>query len=280
MMSDFQSFPAPAKLNLFLHITGRRPDGYHLLQSVFRLIDRHDTLHLRPTADGIIRRINDVHGVPAEQDLCVRAAKLLQQHTGCRLGVEIDLEKRLPMGGGLGGGSSDAATVLLALNRLWQLHLPRRELQELGLHLGADVPIFVLGQNAWAEGIGEQLHPIILPPAWYVVLTPDIHVATAQVFASQELTRNTIPAKMAAFFKGFGHNDLEPVVCRQHPAVASTLEWLRQFGDARMSGSGASVFLECESEAEARRVFALKPEQVAGFVAQGLDKHPLHDFAD
>jgi 4-diphosphocytidyl-2-C-methyl-D-erythritol kinase len=279
-MSDFQSFPAPAKLNLFLHITGRRPDGYHLLQSVFRLIDRHDTLHLRPTSDGAIRRINDVPGVQAEQDLCVRAAKLLQQHTGCLLGVEIDLEKRLPMGGGLGGGSSDAATTLLALNRLWQLHLPRRELQELGLRLGADVPIFVLGKNAWAEGIGEQLHPVTLPPGWYVVLTPDIHVATAQVFASQELTRNTIPAKMAAFFKGFGHNDLEPVVCRQYPAVASTLEWLKSFGDARMSGSGASVFLECESEAEARRVFALKPEQVAGFVAQGMDQHPLHDFAD
>jgi 4-diphosphocytidyl-2-C-methyl-D-erythritol kinase len=279
-MSDFESFPAPAKLNLFLHITGRRPDGYHLLQSVFRLIDRHDTLHLRPTSDGAIRRINDVPGIPAEQDLCIRAAKLLQKYTGCQLGVEIDLEKHLPMGGGLGGGSSDAASVLLALNRLWQLHLPRRELLELGLRLGADVPIFVFGQNAWAEGIGEQLHPMILPPAWYVVLTPDIHVATAQVFASQELTRNTIPAKMATFFKGFGHNDLEPVVCRQYPAVASTLEWLRQFGDARMSGSGASVFLECESEVEAQRVFALKPEQIAGFVAQGLDQHPLHDFAD
>jgi 4-diphosphocytidyl-2-C-methyl-D-erythritol kinase len=279
-MSDFQSFVAPAKLNLFLHITGRRPDGYHLLQSVFRLIDRHDTLHLRPTADGAIRRINDLNGVPVEQDLCVRAAKLLQQHTGCSLGVEIDLEKHLPMGGGLGGGSSDAATVLLALNRLWQLHLPRSELLELGLRLGADVPIFVFGRNAWAEGVGEQLQPVFLPPAWYVVLTPDIHVATARVFASQELTRNTIPAKMAAFFKGFGHNDLEPVVCRQYPAVASALEWLKSFGDARMSGSGASVFLECENEAEAQRVFALKPEQVAGFVAQGLDQHPLLDFAD
>jgi 4-diphosphocytidyl-2-C-methyl-D-erythritol kinase len=279
-MSDFQSFPAPAKLNLFLHITGRRPDGYHLLQSVFRLIDRHDTLHLRPTADGAIRRINDLNGVPVEQDLCVRAAKLLQQHTGCSLGVEIDLEKRLPMGGGLGGGSSDAATVLLALNRLWQLNLPRSELLELGQRLGADVPIFVFGRNAWAEGVGEQLQPVFLPPAWYVVLTPDIHVPTARVFASQELTRNTIPAKMAAFFKGFGHNDLEPVVCRQYPAVASALEWLKSFGDARMSGSGASVFLECENEAEAQRVFALKPEQVAGFVAQGLDQHPLLDFAD
>lgn len=279
-MTEFQSFPAPAKLNLFLHIVGRRADGYHLLQSVFRLIDRHDTLHLRITDDGNIRRPGEVAGVSEEQDLCVRAALLLQQHTGCRAGVEIRLEKHLPMGGGLGGGSSDAATVLLALNRLWRLDLPRSELLALALRLGADVPIFVFGRNAWAEGIGEELQPIALAAAWYVVLTPAAHVATAQVFASKELTRDTNPAKMAAFFKGYGHNDLEPVVCRQYPAVASALEWLKQFGDARMSGSGASVFLECDSEAEAQRVFALKPEQVAGFVAQGLDQHPLLDFAD
>lgn len=279
-MPDFHAFPAPAKLNLFLHITGRRADGYHLLQSVFRLIDRHDTLYLRPTADSIIRRVQNVAGVPEEQDLCVRAAKLLQRHTGCRDGVEIRLEKRLPMGGGLGGGSSDAATVLLALNRLWQLGLPRTALLELGLQLGADVPVFVFGRNAWADGIGEVLQPISLAPAWYVVLTPDAHVSTAQIFASQELTRDTIPAKMAAFFKGYGHNDLEPVVCRHYPAVASSLAWLRQFGDARMSGSGASVFLEVESEAEARRIFALNPGTMSGFVAQGLDQHPLYDFAD
>lgn len=279
-MNEFQSFPAPAKLNLFLHVLGRRADGYHLLQSVFRLIDRHDTLHLRTTGDGSIRRIQEVAGVPEAQDLCIRAARLLQQHTGCRSGVEIHLEKYLPMGGGLGGGSSDAATVLLALNRLWHLDLPRRELLNLALQLGADVPVFVFGHNAWAEGIGEELRPISLPAAWYVVLTPDAHVATAQVFASQELTRDTNPAKMAAFFKGYGHNDLEPVVCRQYPAVASALDWLKQFGDARMSGSGASVFLECVNEAEAKRVFALKPEEVAGFVAAGLDKHPLLDYAD
>jgi 4-diphosphocytidyl-2-C-methyl-D-erythritol kinase len=276
----FQAFPAPAKLNLFLHVVGRRPDGYHLLQSVFRLIDRHDTLHLRPTEDSGIRRIGEVAGVPENHDLCVRAAKLLQQHTGCRSGVEIRLDKRLPMGGGLGGGSSDAATVLLALNRLWNLDLSRQELLNLSLQLGADVPVFVFGKNAWAEGVGELLQPIILPPASYVVLTPDAHVTTAQIFASQELTRDTIPAKMAAFFKGYGHNDLEPVVCRQYPAVASVLEWLRQFGDARMSGSGASVFLECENEAEAMRVFAQKPEAFSGFVARGLDRHPLYDFAD
>ncbi len=279
-MTDFASFPAPAKLNLFLHIVGRRADGYHLLQSVFRLIDRHDTLYLRIAENGLVRRTREVDGVPEAQDLCVRAARLLQQHTGCRLGVDIRLEKRLPMGGGLGGGSSDAATVLLALNRLWGLDLPRRELLQLGLQLGADVPVFVFGRNAWAEGIGEQLQPMILPPAWYVVLTPAVHVATAQVFASRELTRDTNPAKMAAFFKGYGHNDLEPVVCRQYPAVASALEWLKQFGDARMSGSGASVFLECGSEAEAQRVFSLKPEEVAGFVAAGLDQHPLLDCAD
>lgn len=279
-MNPQHSFPAPAKLNLFLHVVGRRPDGYHLLQSVFRLIDRHDTLHLSPNQDGRIRRMQDVAGVPEEQDLCIRAAKLLQAHTGTSQGVDIRLDKRLPMGGGLGGGSSDAATVLLALNRLWSLQLPRQELLSLGLQLGADVPIFLFGRNAWAEGIGEQLQAVSLPPAWYVVLTPDAHVATAQIFASQELTRDTNPAKMAAFFKGYGRNDLEPVVCKQYPAVASALEWLRQFGDARMSGSGASVFLECADEAEAQRIFSLKPERVNGFVAAGLEQHPLLDFAD
>lgn len=280
MSAEFQPFPAPAKLNLFLHITGRRSDGYHLLQSVFRLIDRHDTLHLRPTADGTINRMQDIPGVPAEQDLCVRAARMLQQHIGCDLGVDIRLEKHLPMGGGLGGGSSDAATMLLALNRLWQLDLPRTELLALGLRLGADVPVFVFGENAWAEGIGEELQAIALGPAWYVVLTPDAHVSTAQIFASQELTRDTIPAKMAAFFKGYGHNDLEPLVCRYYPAVAECLTWLKQFGDARMSGSGASVFLEVENEADAQRILALKPGTFSGFVAQGLQQHPLYDFAD
>lgn len=278
-MSEFSAYPAPAKLNLFLHVVGRRADGYHLLQSVFRLIDHGDTLHLRRLDHPAVRRLNAVPGVPEERDLCVRAARLLQAHTGCRLGVEIRLDKRLPMGGGLGGGSSDAATVLLALNRLWRLDLPRAELCTLALQLGADVPFFVFGRNAWVEGIGEQLQPIALPPAWYVVLTPGAHVATPEIFADRELTRDTIPAKMAAFFRGFGHNDLEPVVCRKHPAVAAALEWLRQFGDARMSGSGASVFLELDSEAEAKRVLALKPAEVAGFAAPGLQQHPLHDFA-
>jgi 4-diphosphocytidyl-2-C-methyl-D-erythritol kinase len=280
MTSGFQAFPAPAKVNLFLHIVGRRADGYHLLQSVFRLLDRCDTLHLRPTNDGLVRRIADIPGVPEDNDLCVRAARLLQQHTGCTLGVEIRLDKILPMGGGVGGGSSDAATVLLALNRLWNLNLPREELIALGLRLGADVPVFVFGQNAWAEGVGEQLQAVALAPAWYVVLTPRAHVSTAEIFSSEELTRDTNPATMAAFFKGYGRNDLEPVVCRHYPAVKNCLVWLKQFGDARMSGSGASVFLEVDNEAEAQRIYSLKPENVAGFVAQGLDKHPLYDFAD
>lgn len=280
MTSAFQAFPAPAKVNLFLHIVGRRPDGYHLLQSVFRLLNHGDTLHLRPTTDGAVRRLQNIPDVPEDHDLCIRAARLLQQHTGCQLGVDIRLDKALPMGGGLGGGSSDAATVLLALNQLWDLNLSRTELIALGLRLGADVPIFVFGQNAWAEGVGEQLQAITLPPAWYVVLTPQAHVSTAEIFSSEELTRDTNPATMAAFFKGYGRNDLEPVVCRHYPAVENSLVWLKQFGDARMSGSGASVFLEVDNEAEAQRIFSLKPENVAGFVAQGLDKHPLYDFAD
>jgi len=274
-----QRFPAPAKVNLFLHITGRRADGYHLLQTVFRLLDYGDTVEIDPLPAADILRTGALPGVAVEDDLCVRAARLLQAHTGCRLGARIGLQKRIPMGGGLGGGSSDAATVLLALNRLWGLDLPRRELMQLGLRLGADVPVFIFGENAWAEGIGEQLSGIPLDQAWYIVLTPAAQVSTAQVFASRELTRDTIPEKMAAFFKGFGHNDLESLVCRDYPAVASALEWLRRYGDARMSGSGASVFAEFDSEDQARRIFALKPEAIGGFVAQGLDKHPLHDFA-
>lgn len=273
------AYPAPAKLNLFLHLIGRRPDGYHLLQTVFRLLDYGDTVHLDVRADGNIRRIGALPGVPEGRDLCLRAARLLQEHTGCRLGVDIALEKRIPMGGGLGGGSSDAATVLLALNQRWGLHLPRLQLQTLALQLGADVPVFVFGQNAWAEGVGERLAAMALPPAWYVVLMPDVAISTAEVFASRELTRDAIPAKMAAFFKGFGHNDLQAVACRQYPAVAEALAWLSAFGDARMSGSGASVFIELESEVAADRVLALKPRHLKGFMARGLEQHPLHEFA-
>jgi 4-diphosphocytidyl-2-C-methyl-D-erythritol kinase len=297
---DFQVFLAPAKINLFLHIIGRREDGYHLLQTVFRLLDFYDMIYLKPGNDGVIRRVTSVEGVPEQHDLCVRAAKLLQQHTGCRLGVDIAVEKHIPMGGGLGGGSSDAATVLLALNRLWNLHLPRKELLELGLQLGADVPVFVYGKNAWAEGVGEKLQPIDLAPAYYVVLTPSVHVSTAQVFASKELTRDTIPTTIAAFSRDAisgsevpeirFHNDFEPLVALQYPAVAACLAWLGQFARARMSGSGASVFAEFESEAQAKLVLRqalegdeLKPRAglaLSGFVARGLDQHPLSAYAD
>lgn len=275
-----QSYPAPAKLNLFLHIVGRRADGYHLLQSVFRFVDYGDSLQFDPREDREIRRTNPLPGLDPEQDLCVRAARLLQQYSGCPLGVDITLDKRLPMGGGLGGGSSDAATTLLVLNRLWSLNLSRHELQILGLQLGADVPVFIFGESAFAEGVGEKLQAVKLPPAWYVVLIPPAHVSTAKIFTSQELTRDTIPIRMSDFSKGYGHNDLETVVCQAYPEVANHLAWLKQHGDARMTGSGACVFASYETEQQARAVFAQKPSNMTGFVARGLDQHPLQGFAN
>jgi 4-diphosphocytidyl-2-C-methyl-D-erythritol kinase len=277
------TFPAPAKLNLFLHVVGRRPDGYHLLQTVFRFVDYGDSLSFTIRDDGVIRRVNPLPGLDPEQDLTVRAARLLQQETGCRLGADIGLEKRLPMGGGLGGGSSDAATVLLALNRLWNLNLRRQVLQELGLRLGADVPVFIFGESAFAEGVGEKLQPVALPPAWYVVLVPPVAVSTVEIFTSRELTRDTKPIKMLDFSTGCGRldqlkNDLEPVVYRKYPQVAECLDWLKAFGDARMTGSGACVFAAFSSQEEANKVFSKKPAQMAGFVAKGLDRHPLYDF--
>lgn len=298
-MQDFQSFLAPAKINLFLHITGQRADGYHLLQTVFRLLDFYDTIQLKPTQSSAIKRLNAVPGVEESQDLCVRAAKLLQKYSQCPLGVEILVEKRIPMGGGLGGGSSDAATVLLALNRLWQLNLSRAELLSLGLQLGADVPFFIYGSNAWAEGVGEQLHTITLAEAYYVVLTPNVHVSTAQIFANKQLTKNAIPKTMSDFSRASNYsvsnsalanantaftNHLEKVVCNDYPPVLACLIWLKQFGDARMSGSGASVFLEVASEKIATEICNQKPNDVLGFsvqgfVAKGLNQHPLVDFA-
>ena len=273
--------PAPAKLNLFLHVVGRRKDGYHLLQTVFRFIDFSDRLHFFLRDDGNIRLRSPLPGVPEETDLCVRAAKLLQQQSGVSLGAEIALEKRIPMGGGLGGGSSDAASTLLALNRLWNVGWKRDRLLKLGLELGADVPVFIFGESAFAEGIGEELAPISLPPAWYLVLTPPVGVSTAQVFASKELTRNTIPIKIPPFSVEHGHNDLEPVVSRAYPEVARHLEWLRRLGNCRraaMTGSGACVFAEFATESQARASLGRVPAGMDGFVAQGLDRHPMHDF--
>jgi len=279
---------APAKLNLFLHVVGRRADGYHLLQTLFRFIDLSDTLHFRLRTDGDVRRTNALDGVPPEQDLCVRAARLLQHETGCRLGVDIELEKRIPMGGGLGGGSSDAATTLLALNRLWELGLSRERLMQLGLALGADVPVFVFGENAFAEGVGEQLQPYPLPEAWYVVLCPPVHVPTAQIFTHPELTRNTISMTMRALPKGLDFrvgcqpglkNDLQAVACKLYPAVAQHLAWLANFAPALMTGSGACVFAEFATEAEGQAVLQQLPPTMRGFVAHGLQQHPLKDFA-
>jgi 4-diphosphocytidyl-2-C-methyl-D-erythritol kinase len=276
---------APAKLNLFLHVVGRRADGYHLLQTLFRFIDLNDTLHFTLRADGEIRRVNEIEGVPADQDLCVRAARLLQQETGCSQGVNIELEKCIPMGGGLGGGSSDAATTLLALNRLWGLGLSRERLMQLGLSLGADVPVFVFGSNAFAEGVGERLQAYELAETWYVVLSPPVHVPTAKIFTHPELTRNTISITIralptgGAFHAGKFGNDLQPIACKLYPVIEQHLAWLAQYAPALMTGSGACVFAEFATEAEAKAVLQKLPENMRGFVARGLQQHPLRDFA-
>ena len=273
------TFPAPAKLNLFLHVVGRRQDGYHLLQTVFRFLDFSDQLSFAVRPDGIVRLHNPIAGVPEEKDLCVRAAKLLQQKTGTTQGVDIFMQKQIPMGGGLGGGSSDAATTLLALNHLWKVNVNPEQLLELGLQLGADVPVFIFGQNAFAEGVGEKLAAIELPPAWYLVLVPPVQVSTAEIFTSKELTRNTIPITIPPFSVWQGHNDLELVVCRAYPEVARCLEWLKRLENttiAAMSGSGACVFAEFATERAARAAFEQIPDDMKGFVAKGLDCHPMH----
>ena len=283
-MSAWQrAWPAPAKLNLFLHVTGRRADGYHTLQTAFQLIDVADTLRFTPRADGKVALVRPLAGVLPEEDLCLRAAVLLKQATGHQAGVAIELDKRIPIGGGLGGGSSDAATTLIALNHLWQLGLKRGELQQLGLELGADVPVFVFGENAFAEGVGEQLTPLALPAAWYLVLVPPVHVPTAAVFAAPELTRNANPIKITAFFDGLKRralrNDLEPVVSKRYPEVARHLAWLKQHGAARMSGSGACVYAEFPTESAARAIHAQLPPAMRGLVARGLERHPLHGLS-
>jgi 4-diphosphocytidyl-2-C-methyl-D-erythritol kinase len=261
---------------LFLHVIGRRADGYHLLQTVFRFLDYGDELGFSVRDDGVVRRVTELPAIPAEADLCVRAARLLKVRTGSPFGVDIELVKKLPPGGGLGGGSSDAATTLMVLNRLWQLGLSRTQLQALALDLGADVPVFVFGRSAFAEGVGERLAAVQLPPAWYLVLVPETAVSTAEIFSAAELTRTTNAITIAAFSVGQGRNDLEPVVCRRYPQVARHLEWLRQYGDARMTGSGACVFCGFETEAQAQRVLSALPADMQGFVARGLDRHPLY----
>ncbi|MGF6791898.1 4-(cytidine 5'-diphospho)-2-C-methyl-D-erythritol kinase [Paraburkholderia sp. 35.1] len=280
---------APAKLNLFLHITGRRPDGYHTLQTVFQLLDWGDTLHFTRRDDGLITRRAEIADVPPEHDLTVRAATLLKVHTGSREGVDIEIDKRLPMGAGLGGGSSDAATTLLALNRLWKLDLPRQELQDLALKLGADVPFFVFGKNAFAEGVGESLDVVQLPPRYFLVVTPRVQVPTAAIFSEKALTRDTKPLKITDFPaehscntewpESFGRNDMQQVVVGKYAEVAQVLRWFESIAPARMSGSGASVFAAFRSKAEAEAAQAKLPGEWNSAVAAGLDQHPLFAFA-
>ncbi len=271
------AWPAPAKLNLMLRIVGRRADGYHLLQTVFQFLDRGDWLWFEPRDDGLIERVGEVAGVPMDADLTVRAARLLQQAADVRQGATIRIAKQLPMGGGLGGGSSDAATTLVALNHLWRTGLTLAELAELGLILGADVPVFVHGRAAWAEGVGEQLKPMDLDEPWFVVLAPACHIATGTVFNDPDLTRNSPPITITDFVTGAGGNDCEAVVYRRYPEVAAAARWLAQYGQARLTGTGSCVFAAFPEASSAERVLAQRPFGWTGFVAQGRNRSPLHE---
>lgn len=271
-------WPAPAKLNLFLHVLGRRADGYHRLQTLFQFLDHGDSLRIEPRGDGLIRRIEGPAEIEPEQDLSLRAARVLQAATGCSRGADIAVFKRTPTGAGLGGGSSDAATVLVALNALWGCGLGIDALAVLGLKLGADVPVFVRGQAAWAEGVGEQLTPVSLPEPWYAVLVPPVHVATAAVFGAPELRRDSAAIKLADYLREGGRNDCTPVTAARFPPVAEALAWLAARGlDARMSGTGAAVFSPCADEARARATVAAAPPEWRGFAARGRNRSPLLD---
>jgi 4-diphosphocytidyl-2-C-methyl-D-erythritol kinase len=272
--------PAPAKLNLFLHVTGQRADGYHTLESLFVALDFGDTLTLTRRDDGAIHRVGDVPGVAPECDLAVRAAKALQRETDCPAGADILVVKRIPLGGGLGGGSSDAASVLLALNRLWELGMTRASLQRIGVELGADVPFFLCGEPALARGIGDRLTPVSLPTCWFAVLAPAIAVSTASIFAAPELTRDGPSTKMEVFSEGYGRNDLQPVAVARFPEIAAALAALAKRSPcARMTGSGGCVFAPFASETEARAAFDARPQRMQGFVARTLARHPLAAFA-
>jgi 4-diphosphocytidyl-2-C-methyl-D-erythritol kinase len=277
VLSARAHWPAPAKLNLFLHITGRRPDGYHLLQTVFQFLDFGDELDFAMRDDGEISRRYEIAGVPSDRDLIVRAARLLQTRAGITLGVDIDLIKRLPMGGGLGGGSSDAATTLVALNALWRAGLKADELAELGLELGADVPVFVHGQACWAEGVGEQTTEVTLTEPWFLVLKPALEVATGPVFSDPELTRDCTPITIPDFLSGRGVNVFEPVVRRRHPEVGQVIDWLGKFSPARMTGTGSCVFAQFTDRSVADQVLRQAPEEWQGFIAVGRNRSPLMD---
>lgn len=274
--AGWSEWPAPAKLNLFLHIVGRREDGYHLLQTVFQLLDWGDTVRLRVREDGRIRRIDPLPGVSDDEDLGVRAARVLQAASGCRLGADIAIDKQIPLGGGLGGGSSDAATVLVALNALWGAGLDENRLAALGLGLGADVPVFVRGRSAWAEGVGERLTPIDLPPRWYVVVDPAVRVPTADLFKALELTRDAPHLTIPLFVSGAAtENVFEPIVRGRFPAVARALEWLSRHGQARLSGSGGCVYAAVQSREVGAAVVRECPAGMRAIVARGVTESPL-----
>ena len=270
------SLPAPAKLNLFLHVTGQRDDGYHTLQTLFQFLDYGDTLHFSSRSDGKIALLSDLPGVDAEDNLIVRAARLLKEASSTPLGADIKLDKILPMGGGIGGGSSDAATTLLGLNHLWQTGLSIDQLAELGIRLGADVPVFVRGHAAWAEGVGEKLTPATLEEPWFLVVAPDCPVSTAEIFSDERLTRNSSPITLAAFVAGGGRNDCLPVVTTRYPEIRNTLILLNKYCEAKMTGTGSCLFGAFPNEREADKVRARLPATLRSFVARGCNVSPLH----
>lgn len=273
-------WPAPAKLNLFLHITGRRPDGYHQLQTVFQFLDIHDDVVLNLDSRGGITARHQYPGFTQENDLSVRAARLLQAETGCRAGVEINLIKKLPVGGGIGGGSSDAATVLMVLNHLWETQLTVQELSQIGLKLGADVPVFIHGTACWAEGVGEEIETINLPEPVYLLVYPKVNVSTGQIFAAPELTRNTTPIKIADFLAGKAGNDFEAVVRKQVPEVDQVMNWLEQYAPARLTGTGSCVFAEFDSHQLAQQAEDEAPQEWQTWITQGRNRSMLHAELD
>ena len=276
MTTHTLSLPAPAKLNLFLHITGRRDDGYHLLQTLFQFLDHGDTLHFTPRSDGQIQLLSELPGVNPDDNLIVRAARRLQHASGTSVGADIRLDKRLPMGGGLGGGSSDAATTLVALNHLWQTGFSEDQLAELGLELGADVPVFVRGRAAWAEGVGDQLTPVEVEEPWYLVVVPPCQISTAEIFSDQRLTRDTPPITLAAFREHGGRKDCLPVVAARYPEIRNTLILLNNFCEAKMTGTCSCLFGAFPNECEADKVLARLPATLKTFVAKGCNASPLH----
>lgn len=271
-----QKWPAPAKINLMLRITGRRNDGYHLLQTVFQFVDLCDWITFHPAETNRIGLVRPLSGVPEDQDLTVRAARLLQIETGCRQGVMIEVEKNLPMGGGIGGGSSDAATVLVILNRLWDLGLSKEELMALGLKLGADVPVFVYGSAAWGEGVGEKLEKIDTPEKWLVLIKPECHIDTREIFSDKDLTRNSKCIKIADFIAGQHQNDCLEVVSRHYPPVKDALVELSVFAEARLTGTGACVFAQFDSETSAVDAYRALAEKWRVYLAKGLNESPLY----